>query len=581
MSDSINLTIQEDEIIVMTISEGIQGPRGEVGASGLIDTTTLTKFNGIVKGNGNTVEQAVPDIDYSAPSTVNIIRTDLSNNVSALNTHVTKKDNPHEVTVGQIGAETPTGAQSKANTAETNARAYTDTHTIKANNPHAVTAAQVGAYTTAETDTALDLKLNLSDVVTAATANKVLRLDANAKAPFSILGSTPTTLSGYGITDAYTKTNVNELLVATSITAPVTGTLAAGSVAAQLAALESNKATMFAIASFPAHYERDAVWAQGSSRTKLLPPSYMTVNINNIGHILTAPAEIDINSTSNWDNSTYATAANRVGKDFYTYACQPISGNVPVIKLSINATIPTGYTANNSRKIGGYHCLCASVGTIAGHPLSGYLAGDILPASVWDLKHRPSSNPEGMVYSDQLNLWIDIYLQSGTGTSTKSVFNGVTADTRMWNDHVDDLAAVKKKLLDDTEFQVAAEGSNQQTNIAGGTDANTTGAHIDTSGRRMISNIGLEDCCGFLWQWLTDQSFRNGSGAEGWMGNIIGTKGGLYLMNDVGDVKLLAGGNWTNGAYCGSQSRAASNSRWNAYASIGSRGRAEPLRGIL
>jgi len=73
---------------------------------------------------------------------------------------------------------------------------------------------------------------------------------------------------------------------------------------------------------------------------------------------------------------------------------------------------------------------------------------------------------------------------------------------------VDDGGAVGKKLLDDTEFQLAAEGSNMQTNIVGNADPVTTGGHVDTAGRRMISNIGLEDCCGAMWQWLLDQSYR-------------------------------------------------------------------------
>ncbi|UNF41144.1 hypothetical protein MNL09_03155 [Bartonella krasnovii] len=47
--------------------------------------------------------------------------------------------------------------------------------------------------------------------------------------------------------------------------------------------------------------------------------------------------------------------------------------------MSVNATYPDGYTANNSGKIGGFHALCADVGTISGHPLSGYRAGIYYP----------------------------------------------------------------------------------------------------------------------------------------------------------------------------------------------------------
>ena len=160
-------------------------------------------------------------------------------------------------------------------------------------------------------------------------------------------------------------------------------------------------------------------------------------------------------------------------------------------------------------KLGGFHCECLNIGTISGHPLTGFLTGDIVPMSVWDLGHRPTCSPAGMAWCDQAKLWVDIYLQSGTGASTASVFGGTITDTRTWNDHVDDLSAVGKVLLDDGEFQVVAEGSNQKTNITGSVDPVTTGGHVDTASRRMVSNFGLEDCCGVMFQWLRDQSYRN------------------------------------------------------------------------
>lgn len=55
----------------------------------------------------------------------------------------------------------------------------------------------------------IGLKLDASEVVSTPAAGKVLRLDSSAKLPWSVLSGTPTTLAGYGITDAYTKTEVN------------------------------------------------------------------------------------------------------------------------------------------------------------------------------------------------------------------------------------------------------------------------------------------------------------------------------------------------------------------------------------
>jgi hypothetical protein len=59
-------------------------------------------------------------------------------------------------------------------------------------------------------------------------------------------------------------------------------------------------------------------------------------------------------------------------------------------------------------KLGGFHCEFVDIGTITGHPLTGFVAGDILPASVWDLGHRPTCDPAGMVYCAKLDLWVDI-----------------------------------------------------------------------------------------------------------------------------------------------------------------------------
>jgi len=283
------------------------------------------------------------------------------------------------------------------------------------------------------------------------------------------------------------------------------------------------------------------------------------------------------------------------GKDYYVYACNN-SGTL-VFRVSLASTFPAGFSAETSRKIGGFHTLCADVGTITDHPLSGFVAGDILPASVWDLKHRPVSEPAGMVYVDAIDKWVDIYLPSGFGVNTKSVFGGVILDTRNWMYFVDDGGAVKKRLLTDMEFQLAASGSNEQTNIAGSADPVTTGGHSDTASRRMISKYGIEDMCGAMLQWLLDQSYRFDGAtvhthpvtvttlgeavtSEGPSVDVAPTfshkdqtvgKGLLYTQGTYGDVKLVAGGSWDNGTICGSRSRSVYYHRWSTYTWIGGR----------
>jgi hypothetical protein len=91
----------------------------------------------------------------------------------------------------------------------------------------------------------------------------------------------------------------------------------------------------------------------------------------------------------------------------------------------------------------------------------------------------------------------------------------------------------------------------------------------------MISAIGCEDCCGVLNQWLQDQSFRaEASQTFAWF-DLPGAKGSLYMQGAFGDVKLVAGGNWAIGSYCGSRSRNANSYRWSTNAVIGSRGCAQ------
>ena len=302
--------------------------------------------------------------------------------------------------------------------------------------------------------------------------------------------------------------------------------------------------------------------------------------IGDHSHIMTAV--VDVDEVDDLDTGTLA-----AGTDYCIYACT--DGTTLSFKVSANATVPSGFDAAHSRKIGGFHTLCVAVGTISGHSLTDFAVKDILPASIWDLHHRPVCSPNGMVYSEGINKWVDIYLASGTGASTVSVYGGTISDTRNWMDFADDGGAVKKKMLDDAEFQVIAAGSNEETNITGSSDPGTTGGHVDTASRRMISNIGVEDACGALSQWLSTQSYIYTS-TTGYWGNLPGGKGSYYTnyTSDPGasemdnadagsDVKLVAGGYWASGVNAGSRSRAADGYRWHSHSTLGCRFCAEPI----
>ena len=316
-------------------------------------------------------------------------------------------------------------------------------------------------------------------------------------------------------------------------------------------------------------------------------PVLLKVNINNTECILQTQKVLNINEEQSWDDSTYITAANRKGKDFYIYACKSDDSITPSFILSANSTVPTNYTADNSRKVGGFHCLCADVGEIEGHKLSGYTAGDIIPNSVWDLSHRPKSEPEGMAYVDGIDLWVDIYLSSWTGSYNNSPedlklvskYNAVCADgTSSEKFHCYKFEQVfgrqKKRLLYQREFVCASIGSNQGKNVSGSADVNTTGGFKDTAGRRMISDFGLEDCCGNLYQWGADVGRTDGGNwANAYDTNDKYVKGQCHF----GEVKrVLLGGIAGDGSHCGSRCSAWASGALTLSWSCSCRGASEP-----
>ena len=342
----------------------------------------------------------------------------------------------------------------------------------------------------------------------------------------------------------------------------------------------------FIIQSRSTYYARPDIFKV--NKTVITIPKDLQVNIGGTGYYTQAETTVQL--------STVGNAAARAGKDVYLYACQPASGTTPVFVLSLNSTVPSGYTADNSRKIGGFHCLCVDVGTISGHTLSGYAAGDIIPNSQWDLLHRAVSANEGMVWIPGIGKWVDIYLCTLVNGKLASTFGGIIADgasSIKFNGEkfAEELGKLGKRLLWRDEFIVVAKGSNEETNIAGSTDPNTAGGHKDTAGRRMISNYGLEDCCGVLWQWLADvMDSYNGSGTS-WNSNNFYLDGYSWQTKsvynpDIDDRsygsclgllrRVLAGAGWADGSACGSRASACRNFSSRSWSYRGCRGASEP-----
>ena len=322
----------------------------------------------------------------------------------------------------------------------------------------------------------------------------------------------------------------------------------------------------------PVYYNRDQLFY--SNKTNITIPKNLKINIDGECYISTINKVLQL--------STVDTPQNLAGKDVYIYACKPqdISSTEPIFVLSLNSTVPTGYTASSSRKIGGFHCLCADVGTIDGHTLSGYVTGDILPASIWDLLHRPKGDSEGLAYDEVSECWLSIYQLSWDGTKLVSVYNGVIADgtsTKKWHGEafIEQLMNQKMRLPWRHEFQMAAKGSNEETSIKNAADPNTTGGHVDSNNRRMISNIGLEDCCGCSWQWAMDLGFAGGSG---WNDSVYDSNvdSRRYGQSYGTLYRLRFGADWYGGSACGSRSVACDHGSSAVGSICSARGASEP-----
>lgn len=322
----------------------------------------------------------------------------------------------------------------------------------------------------------------------------------------------------------------------------------------------------------PVYYNRDQLFY--SNKTNITIPKNLKINIDGECYISTINKVLQL--------STVDTPQNLAGKDVYIYACKPqdISSTEPIFVLSLNSTVPTGYTASSSRKIGGFHCLCADVGTIDGHTLSGYVTGDILPASIWDLLHRPKGDSEGLAYDEVSECWLSIYQLSWDGTKLVSVYNGVIADgtsTKKWHGEafIEQLMNQKMRLPWRHEFQMAAKGSNEGTGIKNAADPNTTGGHVDSNNRRMISNIGLEDCCGCSWQWAMDLGFAGGSG---WNDSVYNSNvdSQRYGQSYGTLYRLLLGARWADGSSCGSRSVDCNSGSSDVVSGCSARGASEP-----
>lgn len=263
------------------------------------------------------------------------------------------------------------------------------------------------------------------------------------------------------------------------------------------------------------------------------------------------------------------------GKDYYFYL-----DNQGQLIASLNENLPVGTT--NAVQIGGAHTLCVGVTESnapalsndsfwMNHPAIGYNAGYFIPNSSWTpaFKSAAKTGNKGMAFVDynDIRIWVDIYLLSGTGSASASSYAGTISNNRQYQNYFWDLIQVGKMPASRDEFMVFAEGSNQKTVIAGAAipSDKKTGGYLDTAGKRMISGFFIECCCGYLWQV---SRIISANGSSNWNEFADTRRGATFGISNI----VVLGGAYGYSTNCGSWAVASDAALLHSYVDNGCRG---------
>jgi hypothetical protein len=326
--------------------------------------------------------------------------------------------------------------------------------------------------------------------------------------------------------------------------------------------------------------------------------------------------EIEINPLTVLDQGV----ALSPGTDYFVYLCLTSSGE-PEIAVSANNTYPQGFTADTSRKIGGFHyghiravdetwtpidSTGAKYGT-GGTIWKNNVAIGIIPNSVWDLKNRPKTLFGGLVKVG--NLWMSIYQASVKtpitfmdGTNGLSISGGelqslygqlpATGTEGLCQYNFVELAfRAGMRLPSYQEWLAAAigvpQGEDGADNYGWTKTSNTartrtgcgvnpsTGVYDESSGIKKfsISAYNCVDIVGNVWEWLSDYSARYdaSTGTWGFKDQLGAGMGQIYAWKDDGFAALIAGGSWDVGVCCGPRTVNVNHFPWYRSSFIGVR----------
>jgi formylglycine-generating enzyme required for sulfatase activity len=348
-------------------------------------------------------------------------------------------------------------------------------------------------------------------------------------------------------------------------------------------------------------------------------------NAAGTGVILKAGTIIPLKSGGTWKAYEYtadteATALDTgvltLGADYCVYLCDDGS-DVGKLLISANVTAPSGYTTDNSVKIGGFHYgrvrivnsdwvpvdgVNAVYGANATTPWEANVTTKIAPNSVWDMINRPICDPAGMAKVG--NFWMDIYPASQSeaisvsngklaGGRCRSAYNAtpLTGTENLFFDIFNELAARSGKYIPTyRQWKQGAEGSpqgNDGDNVNAWSATTNTGRNPTGGVERAISARNIVDCVGNVWEWTASEVVRwDDTGAAGqawgWKDSMSGQGvGQLYMYDEQALVNILAGGHWINGLRAGSRCGDLSDYPWHVATYIGCRFACDSLKSVI
>ncbi|MDE5179949.1 phage tail protein [Vibrio fluvialis] len=271
-------------------------------------------------------------------------------------------------------------------------------------------------------------------------------------------------------------------------------------------------------------------------------------------------------------NEVISTPVLLVGVDYAIYA------TADGLVVSNNFTVPDGYTAENSRRVGGFH----------------YGNNEFKDYSFYDLHFRPAcKDPRGMVIDiSGSRFWNDIYLLNSTPDALgTSAYNAQIADSSspckipaLWGGDgtvqypnltqyiaTEVLAAYGKRLPSNDEFEILALGSTP--GYAVGADPVTT--KFDVNAR---SKNGSEQVSGHLWQWGKGV-WERGDGSSGydWYAADTNGEGMVYSADPQSIGAVLLGANWGESGHAGARASLWAFETWSMGSDVGARGLCDHL----